>query len=61
MIEIYVIVDKTGKSPSKDSGWKDTRKLLVYTSKARARAAMKSRGIAEDHYEIKTYVPKGDD
>lgn len=57
---IYVVVGKSGNSPVKSRGWKDTRKLLVYTSEARARSAMKSRGIHVDDYNIIEYVPKED-
>lgn len=61
MIEIYAVVDKAGKRPTKSSGWKDARKLLVYTSEARARAALKSRGLSAEDYEIIPYIAKGDE
>lgn len=58
---IYVVVDKDGGSPSKLAGWKDARKLLVYTTESRARAAMRSRSVSEEDYEVVEYTPKGSD
>ena len=58
---IYVITGKDGSNPSKASGWKDARKLLVYTTYNRAKYAMKSRMLSEDDYEIIEYTPKGSD
>ena len=55
---IYVVVGKSGSSPVKTRGWKDARKLLVYTSEARARSAMKSRSVNVNDYDIIEYVPK---
>jgi hypothetical protein len=55
---IYVIVDKDGKCPTKSVGWNDTRKLLVYTTYARAKGALKSRGLSAEEHDIIEYVPK---
>ncbi|MCM3314866.1 hypothetical protein [Shouchella rhizosphaerae] len=57
---IYVLVDKNGKTPTKSSGWKDKRKLLVYTSIGRAKAAIKARSLNEEDYDIIEYTPKED-
>ena len=56
---IYVVVGKGGKSLAKSGRWEDTRKLLVYTSEAKARSAMKARGVSLEDYDIIEYLPKG--
>lgn len=57
---IWVAVGKGDKSLTKSAGWKDARKILVYTSETKARSAMKTRGVHVSDYEIIEYVPKGD-
>ncbi|MDQ0174401.1 hypothetical protein [Bacillus chungangensis] len=58
MSEIYVIVCKETGKEAQTFSLNEPRKLLVYTSHGRARAAMKVRKMPETHYEIKAYVPK---
>ena len=58
MSEIYVLQLKSGLDYRKTVGWKDTRKLLVYTSEKKAWAAVKARGLNPDYFEVIAYTPK---
>lgn len=58
MKEIYVLQLKNGLDYHKTVGWKDTRKLLVYTSEKKAWAALKARDLNPDDFEVIAYTPK---